>query len=74
MEIQLLWNFVLALMLGAIIGLERDIRDTEDEKYIQNNINTGSIGGIRFYALIALGGAITAWMDQIFSMEMWKMA
>lgn len=50
MDLVLATKFILALVFGALIGLERESQ--------QNGDNRGSIGGIRTFSLISLLGAL----------------
>lgn len=58
-EFALLKNFLIALALGALIGLERE--------YVQAKGKYTSFAGIRTFPLISLSGAIFAYLSQIVS-------
>lgn len=59
LEIELLKNFFIALALGALIGLERE--------YAKHKGIGHSYAGIRTFPLIALLGAISAYLSDIIS-------
>ncbi|MBC7503916.1 DUF4010 domain-containing protein [Candidatus Gracilibacteria bacterium] len=70
MDQILFWNFILAIALGALIGTEREMPRT-----LTNQASVaGGFGGIRSYALLALLGALTTWLDTIFSSDIWKIS
>ncbi len=73
MDFTLFLNFVLARALGMLIGIERDIPFSE-EKIDDGDKNTsdGSLGGIRFYAMMGFFGAFTTWLDILNGGEYWK--
>jgi uncharacterized membrane protein (DUF4010 family) len=48
-------NFLIALLIGALVGIER-------EKH-KNNAHPGSFAGIRTYILFAQLGAVSAWLS-----------
>jgi uncharacterized membrane protein (DUF4010 family) len=48
------WNFVTALLIGALIGIEREKHKTSD--------NDPTIGGVRTFMLCALVGAMGGWL------------
>ncbi len=50
------WRFAAAVSIGALIGLERE--------FVQQRTETVSFAGIRTFALIALFGALTAFLTQ----------
>jgi uncharacterized membrane protein (DUF4010 family) len=50
-----LWNFVVALFIGALIGTERTFRHRD---------HAGDFAGLRTFILLAQAGAITAWIGQ----------
>lgn len=56
-ELALIGNFLLALALGALIGLERE--------YARYKKHTHDYAGIRTFPLIALFGALSAFFGQI---------
>jgi uncharacterized membrane protein (DUF4010 family) len=49
-------NFAVALLIGALVGIEREKKKSEDE-------TTSAFGGIRTFILIALSGAISAYLS-----------
>ncbi len=53
---SLVVQFAIALFIGALIGIERE-RKQADEKEL-------TIGGLRTFTLIALCGAVAAWLSQ----------
>lgn len=57
---DILQNFALALALGGIIGLERE--------YARNKARGNTYAGIRTYPLIALFGALGAYLGSIISL------
>ncbi|MDD3646493.1 MAG: MgtC/SapB family protein [Candidatus Gracilibacteria bacterium] len=62
MDVNVVLQFILALGLGALIGMERGIKykaNTRKEKLI-------SFGEIRTFSLISLLGAISAWLSIVF--------
>jgi uncharacterized membrane protein (DUF4010 family) len=50
-------NFATAILLGALIGIEREKRKVDEE-------DAGGIAGLRTFTLIALFGAGIAWLSQ----------
>ena len=48
-------DFVIALFIGALVGLEREKK--------QESRDTGGVGGLRTFILFALAGAISAWLS-----------
>ena len=53
-DAELFRNFAIALFIGALVGIERERRnDTDDLQF----------GGLRTFILIAMAGAICAWID-----------
>ncbi|GAB4481547.1 MAG: MgtC/SapB family protein [Anaerolineae bacterium] len=54
------WRFAVALLLGALIGLERE--------FIQQHTGTPDFAGIRTFSLIALLGAVTAFLVEPFGL------
>jgi uncharacterized membrane protein (DUF4010 family) len=67
METSLFFDFLLATALGALIGIEREM-----PAYWAKTGGATGFWGIRSYALLALLGAVTTWMDQSQSSEIWK--
>jgi uncharacterized membrane protein (DUF4010 family) len=49
-------DFAIALFIGALIGLEREKKQTKGRE--------PAIGGLRTFILIALSGAVSAWLSQ----------
>ena len=58
MDIQVLFNFVVAGLIGAFIGLERTL---PRKSFKTKQLDT--FGWLRSYALIAMIGALTVWLD-----------
>lgn len=54
-DITLAQNFLIALLIGALVGIER-------EKH-KNNSHPGSFAGVRTYILFAQLGAVSAWLS-----------
>lgn len=54
-DVTLAQNFLIALLIGALVGIER-------EKH-KNNNHPGSFAGIRTYILFAQLGAVSAWLS-----------
>ena len=54
--LKLALSFATAILLGALIGIEREKRKEEEDK--------GGIAGLRTFTLIALFGAGIAWLSQ----------
>ncbi len=52
-------NFATAILLGALIGIEREKRKSEETSYY--------IAGLRTFTLVALLGASAGWMSQTFA-------
>ena len=53
-------DFATAIMLGALVGIEREKRKAEEEK-------TGHIAGLRTFILLALLGAAAGWFARTLS-------
>ncbi len=53
--LKLALNFATAILLGALIGIEREKRKVEEE-------NAGGIAGLRTFTLLALFGAASGWL------------
>jgi len=53
-------DFATTILLGALIGIEREKRKAEEEK-------TGHIGGLRTFILLALLGAAAGWLSRTLS-------
>ncbi|MAD77294.1 MAG: hypothetical protein CML20_21380 [Rheinheimera sp.] len=54
-DFELVQKFLIALLLGALVGMER-------EKH-RRNVQPGSFGGLRTFILVAQAGAISAWLS-----------
>lgn len=54
-DVALAQNFLIALLIGALVGIER-------EKH-KNNDHPGSFAGVRTYILFAQLGAVSAWLS-----------
>jgi len=48
-------DFTIALLIGALVGIDREKRKSED--------GHGAIGGLRTFILIAAAGALSAWLS-----------
>jgi uncharacterized membrane protein (DUF4010 family) len=53
-------DFATAILLGALVGIEREKRKAEEEK-------TGHIAGLRTFILLALLGAAAGWLSRTLS-------
>jgi uncharacterized membrane protein (DUF4010 family) len=53
---QLVWNLTAALIVGALVGVER-----ERSKVLAGNVG---IGGVRTFILFAMAGAVGGWLSQ----------
>jgi uncharacterized membrane protein (DUF4010 family) len=51
---QLVWSLAAALLIGALVGIERERKKSESEDL--------GIGGVRTFILFALSGAVAAWL------------
>ena len=68
MEIMIFWSFLLAILLGAIIGLEREIPTIGRKEGAASGI-----GGVRSYAFMSFLGALMTWLDiQGNTGDLWK--
>lgn len=54
-DIDMVQNFLIALLLGALVGIERE-KHRRDE-------HPNSFGGLRTYILFAQAGAVSAWLS-----------
>lgn len=54
-DIDMVQSFLIALLLGALVGIER-------EKHRRNE-HPNSFGGLRTYILFAQAGAVSAWLS-----------
>ena len=60
--LTLAWDFGTAILLGALIGIEREKRKREDD-------DADYIAGLRTFTLIALLGAAAAWLSKSLQAE-----
>jgi uncharacterized membrane protein (DUF4010 family) len=60
MEPDLARNFLIALAIGGLVGIEREMRKRHDDDT--------SFGGIRTYSVLALLGATSAWLTAALQM------
>lgn len=65
MDLDVAGNFLVALLIGALVGIEREKKKDEE--------SGRTFGGIRTYTLIALVGAASAWLGELMSMP-WILA
>ncbi|MDP2091073.1 MAG: MgtC/SapB family protein [Candidatus Gracilibacteria bacterium] len=61
---DLLLYVIISGLLGAFIGLERDVPEKKS-KYLLNS-EDDSFGGVRTFAIIAILGTMSAWFDKSF--------
>lgn len=61
MILSLPLKFFLAIILGAVIGLERE--SAYGKEFSEKKFNQGSLGGIRTFSLISLLGAIAGYLS-----------
>jgi uncharacterized membrane protein (DUF4010 family) len=54
---QLVWGLAAALLIGALVGIERERKKSESDL---------GIGGVRTFILFALSGAVAAWLARRF--------
>ena len=54
--LKLALNFATAMLLGALIGIEREKRKDEED-------DAGGIAGLRTFTLLALFGAAAGWLS-----------
>lgn len=59
LNLQLVRDFAIALLIGALIGLEREKRKVQERG--------ASIGGLRTFMLLAEAGAVSAWLSVSFA-------
>ncbi len=59
-ELQVVRDFFIALMIGALVGVEREKRRAERRK--AENLDV-SFGGLRTFILFAEAGAVSAWLS-----------
>lgn len=65
MDLDIAGNFLVALLIGALVGIEREKKKVSEPGH--------AFGGIRTYTLIALVGAASAWLGEALSMP-WILA
>src|SRR5512145_23959 len=53
-DLQAVWNFATALLIGALLGIERERHKREHDEQ--------TIGGLRTFILFALIGALGGWL------------
>jgi uncharacterized membrane protein (DUF4010 family) len=56
LDLAVIRDFATALLIGALIGIEREKRQAEDGE--------GGIGGLRTFILVALVGAVAGWLTR----------
>lgn len=61
MDLEVARNFLIALAIGALIGIEREKKKDAEP--------AGSLGGIRTHMLLALIGAASAWLSRELDMD-----
>ncbi len=59
-NIDTVWNFATALLIGALIGIEREKRKIED--------GDSATAGLRTFILFAQVGAMAGWLSQVTNM------
>lgn len=67
-------NFVLALLLGGLVGLERNMPSSSElvrQERDGHIWEESEIGGAGSYALLAFFGALMVWVDQILGLTFW---
>ena len=55
-DVELFRNFALALLIGALVGIEREMRQAEE--------GPQGVGGLRTFTLFAIVGAVSAWLSE----------
>jgi uncharacterized membrane protein (DUF4010 family) len=60
MDLDVAGNFLVALLIGALVGIEREKKKVSEPAH--------AFGGIRTYTLLALVGAASAWLGQVLAM------
>ena len=55
LDLDVIWNFAIALAIGALIGVEREKRKSEEQ---------GGVGGLRTFILLALVGAVAGFLSR----------
>lgn len=69
MDFSLFFQFLLAMILGALIGIEREMPTKNDT----DHHTSSEVVGIRSYAIIGFFGALMAWADMYYGNgETWK--
>ena len=53
-DLEAVWNFATALLIGALLGIERERHKREHDEQ--------TIGGLRTFILFALIGALGGWL------------
>ena len=61
MDLEVARNFLIALSIGALIGIEREKKKDAEPRH--------SLGGIRTHILLALLGSASAWMGRELAMD-----
>jgi len=56
-DTQLVWGFAAALLIGTLVGIERERKKSRSEDL--------GIGGVRTFILFALSGAAAAWLSKL---------
>ncbi len=56
MDLDIAWRFLVALLIGALVGIDRERKKAAEPG--------PSFGGVRTYTLLALTGATSAWLAQ----------
>jgi uncharacterized membrane protein (DUF4010 family) len=56
LDVTVARNFAIALLIGALVGIEREMKKARDADI--------GIGGIRAFILFAQAGAVSAWLSQ----------
>jgi uncharacterized membrane protein (DUF4010 family) len=58
LDLKIVWNFATALLIGALVGIEREYRKQQTEDPVS--------AGLRTFVLYALFGALAGWLTQTF--------
>jgi uncharacterized membrane protein (DUF4010 family) len=58
LELTIVWNFATALLIGALVGIERERRKQQTED--------PATAGLRTFVLVALFGALAGWLTLTF--------
>lgn len=56
LDMATVWDFAVAILIGALAGIEREKRKELDQVH--------TIGGLRTFILLALVGAVAAWLSR----------